>query len=248
MNNAIFITIYDQTPAQHELTKRAVESALAQNVPIDLYLIDNGSTFEPTRTWLNETASNNASIVAVQHYVENISPVKLANLWLEHLFAKGHQHVLGMPNDVILPSNFYRELLRFPRGIVTASMTEGEPTPCESAVAVNTCTPLAVALFRRWAYDALMAKDGYFFDPGYFLYASDCDLALRLSACGIVGVQLDIQYWHYRSASHRLADVPGAYGASQDRDYFTRKWGFAVFDAAYSAAAGDLNFLGVPNV
>ena len=56
---------------------------------------------------------------------------------------------------------------------------------------------MAVMLTRKWAYDALIAKDGFFLDEGFFMYASDCDMALRMASCGIRGVQLDVPYWHY---------------------------------------------------
>ena len=97
---------------------------------------------------------------------------------------------------------------------MTASQTEDRGFPrFDHARAVSENTPMAVMMTRRWVYDALVVKDGYFFDEGFFNYASDCDLALRLAACGIRGVQLDMQYYHYGSASHRLA--PPESGAAQ---------------------------------
>ncbi len=244
MNNALMISVYNLTREQHELTIATIESALAQDIPVDIFILDNGSTYAPTRAYLDSLDG-----VTVQHYGENISPVKLANLWLGFLFEKGYQHVLGLPNDVIIPPNLYKEFLKWPRGIVTGSMTNNYNfTRFNESVAMNTCTPLCVALYRKWVWDALMAKDGHFFDERIRFYASDCDLALRVSACGIVGVQLNIQYFHYGSASHRLAPhhkvAAMAFGADEDRAYFRQKWGFGVADPEYSAAARDINFRG----
>jgi GT2 family glycosyltransferase len=179
-----------------------------------------------------------------------MAPVKVANERLSTLFGRfDYKHILAVPNDVFLPPNLYREFLRWPRGVVTGSMNGERYFPrFAEAHAVNTCTPMAVGLFRRWAYSALMEKDGYCLDPKFVHYASDCDFALRLAACGITGVQLDIQYFHQCSASWRLAppDVAKALTdqADVDRATFERKWGFKVDDARYGECARDINFKG----
>src|ERR1700733_2337725 len=181
VNNAVVLMIYNRTPAQHALTISAVESALAQDIPIDLFLINNGSTYAPTRAWLDSIAADN---IAIHHYPHNVSPIKLGNDWMANLYSLGYPYILGLPNDVIIPSNLYREFLKWPRGVVTGSMTS-DPNflRFEKSTAMNTCTPMAVALVRRWAWEALTTKDGHFFDPKFFLYASDCCVALRLAAC-----------------------------------------------------------------
>jgi len=51
----------------------------------------------------------------------------------------------------------------------------------------------------------VVAEYGYFLDEGFWFYGSDCDLALRMAALGIRGVQLDLPYWHYGSASWKKA-------------------------------------------
>ena len=91
-----------------------------------------------------------------------------------------------------------------------------------------------------------MAKDNFFFDPRFFNYCSDCDLALRMAACGIRGVQLDLAYYHYGSASWRM--LPPEEGqqqtaqADRDREAFEAKYGFRVDAYEYGAMARDLNF------
>jgi len=247
--NAVLFTIYDTTAEQFALTKAAFESIQAQDIPVKVYVLNNGSTWSETLVWIEQIRQNN-NVFMFRSESVNKSPIFLANRYLWYLFVENedwddYHHVLCVPNDVVLPPNLYREFLRFPRGIVTGSMTDGSLGIIDRATAVNECTPLAVCLIRKWAHDALVAKDGYFFDPKFFMYASDCDFALRLAACGIRGVQLDIQYWHYGSASHRLGKHgEGAYGADADRDYFRSKWGFAVDDPQYGEKARDINFLG----
>jgi len=54
------------------------------------------------------------------------------------------------------------------------------------------------------------------------------DLTMRMLNMGLRGIQLDVQFWHYGSASWKLAKD----GADQlrqtdrDREYFEKKWGF----------------------
>lgn len=253
--NPVFMVTYNNI----DLTKQAVESILTQDVgPLYIIIVNNGST-DGTREWLDELVASHAPDspgghqIEVSHLSDNISPAKLANMYMYRMFAQmGFGHVLSVPNDIILPPNLYREFLRWPRGIVTGSMTDNKSFPIlASAQAVNECTPMAVTLLRSWIWEALVRKDGYFFDEGFFHYASDCDLALRLASCGIHGIQLDIQYWHYCSASHRLAskEIGEAitFQADLDRDYFEQKWGFKVSDPQYGESAGDINFLGNPS-
>lgn len=232
-----------------DLTRQAVASVFAQDVgPIELWLIDNGST-DDTISWAREIDPPYPHLLHVIHHATNQSPVRLTNDLLDQIFHSGYQFVLGVPNDIILPPNLYRELLRWPRGVVAASQTSQQDFPIiASASAVSDQSPMAVALIRRWFHDALVAKDGYFLDPKFWLYASDCDLALRMASCGLRGVQLDIQFWHYCSATWKLAPDTVSRNmiqqADADRAYFERKWSFKVDDPQYSMLAGDINFRG----
>jgi glycosyltransferase involved in cell wall biosynthesis len=249
MRHAILLTIYNQTDEQLYLTTKSYTSFVAQDVgDLELCIVNNGST-QPTVDWLNSLDTSNPRVhVYGAHYAKNVSPVLIANKYLAELFTR-HEYVLGVPNDVILPENLYSQFLKWPRGIVTGSMTDNLNFPLvEEAKAVNECTPLCVCLIRKWAYDAVVAKDGFFFRPSLFNYASDCCLALRLAACGIHGVQLDLPYYHYGSASWRM--LPEAQGriitdqADADRAEFERVYGFKVDDPEYVACATDINFRG----
>ena len=222
------------------LTQKAIEGVLAQDIPVDLYFVDNGST-DDTWSW-----AETQPFAAMYRKPRNESPLRIANEMCAYLFERS-EYILGVPNDVRLPANCYSQLLRWPRGFVCASDNGQNEPEVREAHAVSENTPMAVMLTRKWAYDALIARDGYFFDTGFFHYASDCDMALRMASCGIRGVQLDVPYWHYGSASHRLA--PQAEGdamrrqADVDRAYFVRKYGFRVDSLEYGQRASDLNFM-----
>lgn len=248
-HHPIFFLMYNTTPAQLELTKEAFASLVAQDVgPLHLWVVDNGSNQE-TREWLNTLTVDSPHKLTIQHHPANISPLKIGNREAATLFSLGYEYMLSAPNDVVLPANFYRKVLEWPRGIVAASMTDDRNFPVsENVIAVNECTPMAVTLMRKWFYQAIVAKDGYLFDEEFELYGSDCDLALRMAACGIRGVQLSMAYYHFGSASHRLAtpeiskEITSQ--ADADRRYFELKWGFKVDDAEYGYACNNLNFRG----
>lgn len=236
-----------------ELTKLAVESALAQDVDggVWMTIVNNGST-DGTRGWLDEAfgASENVDVI---HRQINTPVVQIANDILKELF-RDHLYVLGIPNDVILHPSTYREFLKWPRGIVTGSEIRNRleyetyisnPLPPTHAISEN--TPMAVMLTRKWAWDALIAKDGYFFDERFTHYASDCDLALRISSCGIRGVQLSAPYFHVGSATHRLPEIhaQSCRVADMDRAKFVEKWGFRVDSLEYGQLPADPNFTGI---
>lgn len=257
--HAAMMLAYDNVMEQHNLTVQALESLLAQDIgSLDILLIDNGSSLPAT--WehfqmvrdLYMDREDETRIHCIRND-ENYSPVKLSNRALQYFWKIGHDKVLGMANDVRLPKNFYRLANAWPRGIVCASMTSEQNFPeVERANPVNECTPMAVVLLRKWVHDALVAKDGFFFDEGFWLYASDCDFALRIASCGIRGIQLDMQYFHHGSAHWRLLDPEEGRKetnkADGDRAYFVKKWGFPVNDYEYGRLAGDINFKGQAKV
>ncbi len=249
--HAVLMFIFNTTEAQLELSKRALDSVLAQDVgPMDVFVVNNGSN-QDTVDWLNSLRQpTNGSWLYIKHFDQNVSPLKVVNEFLKTIFIQ-HEYVLGLPNDILLPVSAFRLMLQWPRGFVSATPIEqDEPFQpiATTAKAVSENTPFCTMLTRRWAYEAIMAKDGYFFDERYAHYCSDCDLALRMAACGIRGVQLDTPVWHYRSASHRLAGEEIAKQitsqADKDRNAFKDKWGFPVSDPRYAEAARDLNFRG----
>lgn len=246
--NAVFMMAYNNAA----MTKEAIESVFAQTIPCHLVVVDNGSVDE-TPDMLRNIVCPAPHKFSFERNRENIAPTKVANYHLENLF-DSHSYVLCCANDVVLPLTFYEEMLKYPRGIVAASEIKDRPVYDEytktmpPVVAVSENTHMAVMLLRKWCYEAVMAKDGYFMDERYFNYCSDCDLALRVSACGIRGVQTNLPFWHFGSASHRLAPQEDGdkmrQGAEADRQRFFERWGFRVFDPQYSACATDLNFKG----
>ena len=241
MTSPVLMTIYNTTSAQLDLTKQAIKSVLAQDVgPLLVHIEDDGSAPETcewfeSAGWL-EFEHHPETLVNWRRREKNISPMKITNELLPQLF-RVYPYVFLVGSDVILPPNCFSEFLKWPRGVVTGvdigqNMPDTHPgKPVSEGMLMN------VMLLRKWAWEALIAKDGYFYDPNIIFYVSDCDLAIRFAACGIRGIQLDTPYWHYGSATHRLA-APGigksiTDQADKDRQYFKEKWGFACDSPEY---------------
>lgn len=230
-----------------ELTKKAVESLQRQDIgPMNIYFFDNGSS-DGTFQWAKDQNFRWFESVA-----DNQSPVKVFNR-IAHLLFHGpddnYDHFLAIANDVVLPPNAYRLMNQWRRGVVTASQTPDPNFPImETTNAVSENTPMAAVLWRKWVYDAVVSRDGFFFDESFQNYCSDCDLALRIAACGIRGVQLDFPYWHFGSATLNLASPEEhqrmCREADSDRAHFVEKWKFPVTDYEYGRCAVDLNFKG----
>lgn len=244
MNLAIMIAFQNL-----EMTKKAVKSVLDQDVEggIELWFVNNGST-DGTDEWAREMVESHSGFRYVdRRHKENDSPVEISNRLLMQVFNAGYGHVLGVPNDVVLPPYLYREFLLWRRGIVTGSMTTEplDPAGCKPSQAHSENTPMAVMLVRDWVYRAVTHSFGRFFDEDYFHYCSDCQLALDLAACGIRGVQTDVPYWHFGSASWKTADSETRNRiftqAEEDRATFLRKNGFSERSEEYVKAALDLN-------
>jgi glycosyltransferase involved in cell wall biosynthesis len=248
MNNAVLFLCYNSTPAQLALAKPALDSILAQDIPCDIFVLDNGSAPE-TQEWLASIAAPAPHTLTVAHYPENQSPVKLVNEWTHELFVKrGYPYILGCPNDILLPANLYSSLLLWPQDMVGAGMHGTNPP----ALIDNTQTyrihgdvHMSVVLTRRAGYDKLAAQDGYFLDPNFWLYANDCCLKMRMAQTGVTTAQIEnLLCWHYGSASHRLASpfecIAMNQQADRDREYFARKYGFGIGSPEYCAMIAKL--------
>ena len=222
--NPVLMLCYNTTETQLEWTKRSIASILAQDRPIDLTVINNGSTWPDSRPWLDSLG------IMVEHHESNTSPIKHANRYVARMFSSGAEYVLGVPDDATFPPNLYSELLSFDYGFVSAGMAcaNAQPPPQKAKMLHNDCH-FAVMLTRKRAHDAIVSAFGSFFDEDYFHYASDCDMKQRWRKLGILGCQTDIQCYHYGSASWRLATPEASLAihaqADRDRATYFLKWG-----------------------
>src|ERR1019366_2359061 len=102
------------------LTQRAVASVMGQDIPTDIFVIDNDST-DGTAQWLLAQGIRHAP------FRPQLGVSVGWNYGLQYLF-RLYEHVLVINNDVILPRWFYNVLLMPNVPFVTGVSTDVMPT------------------------------------------------------------------------------------------------------------------------
>jgi hypothetical protein len=216
-----------------QMTKAALDSALAQDVgDIFILVIDNGSR-DGTGPWLRTLT--NPHITVIQH----LQPISLNRLWnkaLELAFHSLHlPDALVINNDVTLRTDTYRILrdtgLPFVTGVGVDSAQQAisaRPNP-----ASRTPHPsFSCFLIRKETWDTVGP-----FDEQFWAWTADGDYHLRMDALGIDAWSIDLPFHHIGSATikgvspeeHlrlcRLSD--------EDRAKFHAKWGCTIGSDEY---------------
>ena len=178
-----------------ELTKRCVESVLAQDCPVDIALIDNGSTDE-TAEWSSEQGLQTVL------FGTNRGVSVGWNLGLEMAFIS-HEHVLVLNNDTIIPPWFYRTLLGcgvpFVTGVTRREMDAVMQPP---QVSLTDGPDFSAFLIRRECWE----KVGRF-DELMVNYCSDVDYDIRARALGMTLWNSHVPFYHERSSTLSLASI-----------------------------------------
>ena len=224
-----------------EMTKRCVESVLRQDIPTEVCTIDNGSN-DGTDLWSYKNAYRWAS------FNHNAGVSKGWNIGLQLLLEDfPRDHALCLNNDTVLPPYFYRELLSYDVPFVTGvssndpQLTEHPPARC----ALVGHPDFSAFLIRREAWEKIGP-----FDEGMKLYAQDCDYHVRACKAGVPLLAANLPFYHERSSTLRLASPEERQEiemqANADREYFRRKWGFAVGSAEYQQATSSRSGTPVP--
>lgn len=172
--NAVLMILHNTTPEQLELSKRTFETIMAQDVGRqDIYIINNCSE-EATAIWLDGMVGQSGlhrgvkigeHSLFVEHLDEFVSPCKVANRLMGHLFdGLHHRHILRVANRDELSPHAHTVMLLCPAGMVRGYGTN---------------------LIRRWCYDALMDRQGYFFDEKFEDWGARVVLMLEEMRIGI---------------------------------------------------------------
>jgi len=222
-----------------ELTKKCVESVLAQNIPVDLMIIDNGST-DGTVEWI----SNHSGIGYVFLNNSNTGVSAAWNMGLKYWFDTADaEHVLVLNNDTIIPTWFYRKLLSYPDPFVTGiavdqmSQIETIPFPCPPVPHPD----FSAFLIRKEAWKRIGK-----FDESMKLYSSDQDYHLRGWFEGVRMSKVNVPYYHERSStlkhSNPAARLELESQANADRAELRRKWGVSAGGEDYQKLFSAENF------
>lgn len=210
-----------------ELTKRAVESVLAQDIPTILYAVNNHST-DGTEEYLDGLAPR----VVIQTFKPAQGVSASWNWGLTEIF-RTWDHCLVLNNDLILRSDTYSALLADGGQFVTAvSVDDPARIEGEWRKAPRPHPDFSAYLIRREAWQRVGA-----FDESMVLYASDADMHIRLHQAGIEAYTIGIPFYHVASGTLKSA---GPFEkariqaqADKDRETFANKWGVAVGSAEY---------------
>lgn len=211
--NPVLILSYNALP----LLQKCVESVLAQDIPTELFIVENGSS-DGSPEWIRSQ-----SIQGIMHR-ENTGVSAGWNWGLRYLFGSGAEHVLVLNQDTVLPSFCYRELLNCNVPLITGFPVESEdelktfslemePHPCFSAF-----------LIRRDCWETVGE-----FDERMFSWASDCSYHVRGHLLGVPMMKARVPFLHTPGTTLRSGNHDQrawfARRADADREVFKEIYG-----------------------
>jgi GT2 family glycosyltransferase len=223
VNGAILIVARNNL----HLTKVAVNSALAQDVPCTVLVIDNAST-DGTSMWLRSKRK-----IAVITYQHQRSLAACWNAGIKDLFIAGADRVLVANNDVYLRPDTY-------------SMLSAHGGPFVTCVSVDSMDRIGKAGDRGIEalkemerphpdFSCFMISKSVInqvgpFDYSYFpAYCEDADMHVRLHRAGIRAVCIDLPFYHAAAQTVKTADEGERAriqrGADANREKFRLKYG-----------------------
>lgn len=228
-----------------QLTKRCVASVLAQDIPTDIWLIDNGST-DGTWDWVCGNYGEEPLPVGMLRWTENRGVSAGWNEGLKMWFEQENaDHVLVLNNDTVIPSWFYSTLLSYGGPLITGvsvgSLEDIADPPPRKELAP--CPDFSAWLMRRECWD----KVGMF-ETAMVHYASDLDFHIRAHRAGVRLMNAGTPFFHERSSTLRLARDSERreieIQANMDRAELKAKWGCNAWDNSY-AAMFDEQYFGI---
>jgi len=244
-----------------ELTRNCIKSVLAQDVPCEVFVLDNGATDgsgEMLRAWADDRI----------HYIAARKPSVAAswNFGLKWLFAQGHAAVLVLNNDTELRPDTVRWLLADGGPFVTAVgaaekekiapqifgsikggvFTKGKEFEIQPEEYYAPPDPAmkrpfpdySCYLIRRECWDIVGPFDENFLGA----FCEDLDHHIRIHKAGMSAMCLELPFYHVGSATINTADEPLrkdiSAQAQKNREYFKKKWGVGVGTSEYYAIFG----------
>ncbi len=217
------------------LTRRCVESCLAQNIPTRMFVLDNAST-DGTAEWLSE------QWITHRTKASNIGVSAGWNEALDFLFEDADS-VLVVGNDTWLAPKLYETLLNcklpFVTGVAVDNMKQANETA--EVYPLEPRPDFSCFCIRRDCWE----KVGRF-DEQMKLYSSDQDYHLRAHRKGINLYKAAVPFYHERSSTLNLApaheQVELLAQANCDRAVLKNKWGVSAGGPDYEALFSSENF------
>lgn len=214
------------------LTRNAVKSVLAQDIPTTLLVMDDGST-DGSLEYLRSLYPR-----VRLHACQQAGVSYLWNRGLEYLFDKeGAPYVFCVNNDTEVRPDTIRLLAGDGGLFVTCVGTSsGADFPGGKPSGERRPHPdFSAFLIRRECWEKIGP-----FDEAMRCYASDGDYHLRMHKAGIEAVSLDLPFYHVASGTLKNAEENERQRildrAKLDREAFELKWHFSMGSPEYYAA------------
>lgn len=209
-----------------DLTKKAVKTVLAQEVPTNLLIIDNQSTDGMAEFFRTSDVG----------YVYFDPPRSVAASWnygLQFFFNEGYEHVLVVNNDIELRPDTYRRLLEDGGGFVTAVGVREWPPEGPPSFEKRPHPDFSCYLIRRDTY----YKVGPFDEKFLIAFGEDWDYHVRMHQAGVFAHCIDVPFLHHGSMTIKNS-IPAEIlkiqvQADKNRKYFKEKWGMAGASPEY---------------
>jgi GT2 family glycosyltransferase len=229
----------------YELTVSCIDSVLSQDIPVQVLVLDNGSTDERLINYLSKM--NAVENIECLFFGYNAGVSKAWNIGLASVFNSGlAEHALVLNNDLEIPPQYYRLLLEtgdhFVSGTNIGTPNGGRywhtgivPKPERKYRIPH--PDFSAFLIRKLCWDKVGS-----FDEDMVFYAQDCDYHVRMNREGIWAGSINLEYYHYASGTLKQAtDEEKQQIAAQadcDRDQFTKKYGCRIGTAEYDKLFG----------
>ena len=241
------------------LTRRTLKSALAQDVPVEVLLVDNASS-DGTMQWGMAIATQHQNVTYTR-VNEQKSLAACWNLALKDVWRRGGEHALVLNNDVVVYEGTYRMLLEHGGEFVTTVSVDkedqfvvnesdfykrvGEDEYRFEFGAVDRPHPnFSGFLICKSCFD----KVGPFNEAYYPAYCEDAEYHIRMHRAGIRAVCIDLPMLHIGNGANtlRFADPADANlikrGADRNRDRFLETYGCRPGEPEYEQLFSEATF------